>query len=88
MLLQLAGVMDPELWFAKRSISFINMWLKSDNNIVKTISMLRVSGLHFVLGVNYRVLCTKYGMNLNNMLNGKKDVQFRKKLLKKCERGV
>ncbi len=28
----LAGMIDPELWFAKRCIKFINMCMKSDNN--------------------------------------------------------
>ncbi len=40
----------------------ISMWyMKSDNNTVKTISMIGVNGLYSVLGANYRVLCTKYG---------------------------
>ncbi len=38
--------------------------MKSDNNTVKTVSM---NGLYSVLGANYRVLCNKYGMNLNNI---------------------
>ncbi len=38
---------------------------ESDNNTVKTISMMGVNGLYFVLGANYRVLSTKCGMNLN-----------------------
>ncbi len=47
--------------------TFISMCMKSDNNIVKTISMMGVNGLYSVLGANYRVLCTKYCMNLNNI---------------------
>ncbi len=50
MLPHLAGMIDPELWFAKRCIKFISMCMKSDNNIVKTISMIGVNGLYFVLG--------------------------------------
>ncbi len=42
--------------------------MKSDNNKVKTISIMGVNGLYSVLGANYRVLCTKYGMNLNNIM--------------------
>ncbi len=42
--------------------------MKSDNNTVKTISMMGVNGLYSVLDPNYRVLCTKYGMNLNNIM--------------------
>ncbi len=48
------------------------MCMKSNNTTVTTISMMGVNGLYFVLGANYRVLCTKYGM---------KDVQMRKKLV-------
>ncbi len=44
------------------------MCMKSDNNTVKTISMMGVNGLYSVLGANYRLLCTKYGMNLNNIM--------------------
>ncbi len=36
---QFAGVIGPEFWFANRCIKFISMCLKSDNNIVTTISM-------------------------------------------------
>ncbi len=68
MLLHLAGMIDPELWFAKRCIKFISMCMKSDNNAVKTIFVMGVNGLYSVLGANYRVLCTKYGMNLNNIM--------------------
>ncbi len=60
----LADLIDPELWLAKRCIQFISMCMKSDNNTVKTVSM---NGLYSVLGANYRVLCKKYGMNLNNI---------------------
>ncbi len=63
-----AGMIDPALWFAKRCIKFISMCMKSDNNTVKTISMMGVNGLYSVLGANYKVLCTKYGINLNNIM--------------------
>ncbi len=68
MLPHLAGVIDPQLLFAKRCIKFIRMCMKYDNNTVKTISMIGVNGLYSVLGVNYRVLRTKYFINLNNIL--------------------
>ncbi len=42
--------------------------MKSHNNTVKTISMMGVNGWYSVLGANYRVLCTKYGMNLNHIM--------------------
>ncbi len=44
------------------------MHLTSDNNIVKTFSMMCVNRLSSVLGANCRVLCTKHGMNLNNIM--------------------
>ncbi len=68
MLPHLAGTIHLELWFAKRCIKFISMCMKSNNNTVKTISMIGVNGLYSVLVANYRVLCTKYGMNLNNIM--------------------
>ncbi len=42
--------------------------MKSDNNTIKTISMMGVNGLYSVLDANYRVLSTKYSMNLNNIM--------------------
>ncbi len=68
MLPHLASMIDSELWFAKRCIKFISMCMKSDNITVKTISMMGMNGLYYVLGANYRVLCTKYGMNLYNIM--------------------
>ncbi len=68
MLPHLAGMIDPELGFAKRSIKFISMCMKYDNNTVKTISMMGVNGLYSVWGANYSVLCTKYGTHLNNIM--------------------
>ncbi len=44
------------------------MCMKSDNNTVKTISMMGVNRLYSVLCANYSGLCTKYGMNLNNIM--------------------
>ncbi len=35
MLTHLAGMIDPELWFAKRYIKFVSMCMKSDNNTAK-----------------------------------------------------
>ncbi len=61
-------MIDPELGTSKRCIKFISMCTKSDNNTVKIIFMMGVNGLYSVLGANYRVLCTKYGMNLNNIM--------------------
>ncbi len=45
------------------------MCMKSDNKYSQTISMMGVNGLYSVLDANYRVLCIKCGMNLNNIKN-------------------
>ncbi len=42
--------------------------MQYDDNTVKTISV-GVNRLYSVLGANYRVLSTKCGMNLNNIMN-------------------
>ncbi len=52
MLPHLAGMIVSELWFVKRCIKFISMCMKSDNNTVKTISMMGVNGLYSVVGAN------------------------------------
>ena len=63
----LAGVMEPELWFSKRCIRFINMALKSENCTVKTIANMGVNGIYSIMGNNYRLLRSKYDMNENNV---------------------
>ncbi len=84
MLPHLAGMIYPELWFAKRCIKFISMFMKSDNN---TISMMGANGLYYVLGANYRVLCTKYGMNLNNIMKVWNDrCANEEDIIRKCEK--
>ncbi len=86
MLPHLAGMIDPELWFAKRCIKFISMFMKSDNNTVKTIYMMGVNGLYSVLGANYRVLCTEYGMNLNNIMKiWNERCANEEEIIRKCE---
>ncbi len=53
---------------------------------VKTISMMGVNGLYSVLGANYRVLCTKYGMNLNNIVKvWNERCANEKDIIRKCE---
>ncbi len=52
----------------QKFIKFISMCMKSDYNTVKTISMMGVNGLYSVLRANYRILCTKYDMKLNNIM--------------------
>ncbi len=86
MLPHFAGMIDPELWFAKRCIKFISMCMKSDNNTVKAISMMAVNGLYSVLGANYWVLCSKYGMNLNNIMKvWNERCANEEEIIRKCE---
>ena len=86
MLPHIAGVMDPELWFARRCIKFIDTCLTSDNNTVKTISMMGVNGLYSVLGANYRILCTKYNMNVNNVRNAwSEKCVIQEEIIRMCE---
>ncbi len=64
----LAGVMDPELWFSKRCIKFIKMALNSDNIIVRTITNVGLNGTHSIMGGNRRHLRSKYGMEECNVM--------------------
>ncbi len=41
---------------------------RTTHAIIQCKYMYTVNGLYSVLGANYRVLCTKYGMNLNNIM--------------------
>ncbi len=57
--------------------------MKSDNNTVTTISM---NGLYSVLGANYRVLCAKYAMNLNNIMKvWNERCANEEEIIRKCE---
>ncbi len=59
--------------------------MKSDNT-VKTISTMGVNGLYSVLGANYGVLCTKYGMNLNNIMKvWNERYANEEEIIRKCE---
>ncbi len=54
--------------------------------IVKTFSMMGVNGLYSILGANYRVLCTKYGMNLNNIMKVRNErCANEEESIRKCE---
>ncbi len=62
------------------------MYMKSDNNTVKTISMMGVNGLYSDLGANYRVLCNKYGMNFNNIMKvWNEKCANEEEIIRKCE---
>ncbi len=67
------------------------MCMESDNNTVKTISMTGVNRLYSVLGANYRVLSTKCGMNLNNIMKvWNERCANEEEIIRKCEqaRGI
>ncbi len=56
MLPLIAGVMDPEFWFAKRSINFLNMALNSSSENVKWISNIGTFQNIFNYGWKYKVI--------------------------------
>ncbi len=62
--------MDPEFWFAKRSITFLNMALNSSTCIqnVKWISTMGRFGTYSIMGRNIRLLIEKYDMNVKSVL--------------------
>lgn len=63
----LAGVMDPELWFAKRCLSFVVKAMNSKNYTVAHIAGMARYGAHSVLGGNIRFLNDKYFMDNNEI---------------------
>ncbi len=64
----LAGVMDPELWFSKRCVRFIKMTLNSDNVSDRTIINVELNGTHSIMGDNWRHLSSKYGIEECNVM--------------------
>ncbi len=68
MLLLIAGVMDPEFWFAKRSLNFLNMALNSSSQNIKWICNMGCFGTYSIMGGNIRLLIEKYDMNINNVV--------------------
>ncbi len=60
--------MDPEFWFAKRSINFLNMALNYTSQNVKWISNMGRFGTYSIIGGNIRLLIEKYDMNVNNVV--------------------
>ncbi len=48
--------------------------------------MMGVNGLYCVVGANYRVLCTKYGLNLNNTMKVWNERSAHEEyIIRKCE---
>ncbi len=68
LLTHLAGVMDPELWFSKKTYKFIKITLNSDNIIVRKIIAVSLNGTHSIMGGKWRHLRSKYGMEECNGL--------------------
>ncbi len=68
MLLLIARVMDPEFWFAKRSINVLNMALNSSSQNVKWISNMGRFGTYSIVGGNIRLLIEKYDMNVKYIM--------------------
>ncbi len=62
-----AGVMEPEFWFAERSMNFLDMALNSSSQNVKSISSMRRFGIYSTMGGNIRLLIEKYDMNVKNV---------------------
>ncbi len=68
MLPLISGVMDPELWFAKRSINFLNVALNSSGQNVKWISNMGHFRTYSIMGGNIRLLIEKYNMIVKNVV--------------------
>ncbi len=60
--------MDPEFWFAKRSILFLNMALNSSSENVKWINNMEHCGAYSIMGGNIRLLIEKYDMNVKHVV--------------------
>ncbi len=65
----LAGCMDIELWFSRICISFLNMAMKSDNVVVRTIINMGIEGFHSVMGRNLKLMQSNFKMDEINVLN-------------------
>ena len=63
----LAGVMAPELWFAKRAIHFVKLAINSKNHYVKTVSNMGLYGSYSTLGGNIRWLQYKYNLDVKQI---------------------
>ncbi len=64
----IARVIDPEFWFAKRSINLLNIALNSSSQNIKWISNMGCFGTYSIMGGNIRLLIEKYDMNLKNVM--------------------
>ncbi len=64
----IALCMDIELWCSRRCIRFLNMAMKSDNVVVRTIINMVIEGFHSVMGRNLRLMQSKFKMDESNVL--------------------
>ncbi len=64
-----AGCIDIELWFSRRWIRLLNMAMKSDNVVVRTIRNMGIEGFHSVMGRNIRLMQSRFKMENSNVLN-------------------
>ena len=59
--------MSPELWFAKRALSFAKMGLSNGNDNVKYILNMGTYGSYSIFGGNVRHLDYKYNFSTRNI---------------------
>ena len=82
----LAGVMPPQLRFAKNAISFLKLLIKSNNNVVKTVTGMGMYGYHSILGQNAKYLWSKYNLDPCNVYKQWKSVcQVQQEKIRICE---
>ena len=84
----LAGVIAPELWFAKRAINFVNLCINSSNQFVKTVSKMGLYGSYSTFGGNVRWLQYKYSMDVKQIYRHWSDVcsnEVNKDVIRKAE---
>ena len=65
----IAGVLPPELWFAKRLVSFVLNGLNSSNTLVAYMFGMSHFGLHSIMGCNIRLLQHQFGMNCSQVMH-------------------
>ena len=82
----LAGVMPPELSFAKRAIAFSNSCINSKNKVVNMITGMGRYGKHSILGANIRHLTAKYELNCKVIYSKWKSLcQDQDEIIRVCE---
>ncbi len=86
MLPLIAGVTDPEFWFAKRSINFLKMALNSSSQNVKSISNMGRFGTYSIMAGNIRLLIEKYNMNVKHVVKvWNERISRNEELMRVCE---